>query len=96
MISRLKEGDTEGNQQNPRNVINSKLCQTLNISIIEDEFHFLMICPAYESKRKIMLDTIYSSFPNVKVLDAIIIIYKTNDPILNLTPENITQHSRIE
>ena len=23
-------------------------------------------------------------------------INKTNDPILNLTPENITQHSRIE
>ena len=36
---------------------------------MEDEFHFLMIYPTYESKRKIMLDTIYSSFPNVKVLD---------------------------
>ena len=23
-------------------------------------------------------------------------INKTNDPILNLTPENVTQHSRIE
>ena len=65
MISRLKEGDTEGNQQNPRNVI-----VTLKISIMEDEFHFLMICTTYESKRKIMLDAIHSSLPNVKVLDA--------------------------
>ena len=47
-----------------------KLCQTLNISIAEDEFHFLMICPTYESKRKIMPDNIYNSLPNVKVLDA--------------------------
>ena len=37
---------------------------------MEDEFNFLLICPAYESKRKIMLDTINSSFQNVKALDA--------------------------
>ena len=37
---------------------------------MEGEFHFLMICPTYGSKSKITLDTIYSSFPNVKVLDA--------------------------
>ena len=53
-----------------RNDSNKCPGRLLNISIIEDEFNFLMICSTYESKRKIIPDTIYGSFPNVKVLDA--------------------------
>ena len=53
-----------------RNDSNKCPGRLLNISIIEDEFNFLMICSTCESKRKIIPDTIYGSFPNVKVLDA--------------------------
>ena len=32
----------------------------------EDEFHFLMVCPLYKSKREKMFQNIYEVFPNIR------------------------------
>ena len=46
-----------------------KICQASKTQMMEDEFHFFMICPMYKTKRDIMSGSIYASFPNVKCLD---------------------------
>ena len=48
----------------------SKICQANKTQMMEDEFHFFMICPMNKTKREdTMLDSIYASFPNVKCLN---------------------------
>ena len=42
------------------------------------------------------MDQFFNYFYSVEISISCIIVNKTNDPILNLTPENITQHSGIE
>ena len=57
-----------------------KLCQALNISIMEDEFHLLMICPTYKSKRKIMPDTILQFIPKLKSIICKRTIHLVDEP----------------
>ena len=47
-----------------------KYCRTKNLAV-EDEFHFLMVCPLYMTERIIMLTKIYDLFPNTKMIDLI-------------------------
>ena len=53
-----------------------KFCLNLNIREIEDEFHFLMVCPLYEHIRHC-----YSIFENIhKNFNYFINIMSTNNP----------------
>ena len=46
-----------------------KICQANKTQMMEDEFHFFMICSMYKTKRDTMLNSIYASFPNGKCLN---------------------------
>ena len=37
--------------------------------MVEEEFHFLMICPFYKSERKSFLQYVYQVFPNLNQLN---------------------------
>ena len=41
-----------------------RLCKMCHLNLVEDEFHFLMICPAYDNLRAVLL-----SAANVMLLD---------------------------
>ena len=57
MTLKLKEEDMDTNQQIPRNV---------NVNFGTDEFHFLMVCRLYKSKREKLFQNIYEVFPNIR------------------------------
>ena len=42
-----------------------RLCNLCNLNEVEDEFHFLMICPRYAHERNNVLNDIHQSFPSV-------------------------------
>ena len=42
-----------------------KFCKSNNNLIVEDEFHFLMICPLYQLNRDLMIKQVYEFFPNL-------------------------------
>ena len=44
-------------------------CQSFNKTAVEDEIHFLLVCPLYETARNSMLSMIYSKFPRISSLD---------------------------
>ena len=45
-----------------------RLCTLCNLDGVEDEFHFLMICPRYEHERNYVLNDIHQSFPSITYL----------------------------
>ena len=42
---------------------NLRLCQFCNLNVVEDEFHFLLICPAYRDLRIVTLPRYFCSWP---------------------------------
>ena len=42
-----------------------RLCNLCNLNEVEDELHFLMICPRYAHERNNVLNDIHRSFPSV-------------------------------
>ena len=44
--------------------VEQRLCKMCHLNLVEDEFHFLMICPAYDNLRAVLL-----SAANVMLLD---------------------------
>ena len=46
--------------------------------MVENEYHFLLICPAYERERKVLLDTVRDKFAMSKA-DIDSSIYDIND-----------------
>ena len=42
-----------------------KFCQSNSDLITEDEFHFLMVCPLYKSKREKLFQNVCEVFPNI-------------------------------
>ena len=42
-----------------------KFCKSNNNLIVEDEFHFLMICPLYQLNRNLMIKQVCEFFPNL-------------------------------
>ena len=43
---------------------NYRLCQICNINVIEDEYHFLLVCPAYRDIRVNTLPKYFCSWPS--------------------------------
>ncbi len=43
---------------------NNRICNICNVNAVEDEYHFLFICPAYENLRKKYLTSYYCDHPN--------------------------------
>ena len=44
------------------------LCTLCNLNEVEDEFHFLMVCPRYMHERNCVLNNIHQNFPSVDYL----------------------------
>ena len=42
---------------------NLRLCQFCNLNVVEDEFHFLLICHAYRDLRIVTLPRYFCSWP---------------------------------
>ena len=53
------------NQQKRKNDTANCVIKLENSLSVEDEFHFLMVCPLYRIKRENMLENIYKSFPMI-------------------------------
>ena len=62
---------------------------------MEDEFHFLMECPLYNSERTVLLNKIYEMFPcyeKLSLRDQIIwLMSQENEICINLIASLITQ-----
>ena len=43
---------------------NLRVCQFCNLNVIESEYHFLMVCPAYRNLRNTILPRYYCSWPS--------------------------------
>ena len=44
----------------------NRLCEFCNMNCIEDEFHFLLVCPLYRDLRKKYFKHYYYSWPSLK------------------------------
>jgi hypothetical protein len=44
---------------------NLRLCTNCNMKVVENEYHFLLICPAYHNLRRQILPKYYCSWPNI-------------------------------
>ena len=52
-----------------------RICQFCNLDVIENEYHFLLVCPAYRDLRPTILPTYYCRRP-------------TKNKLINLLKEN--------
>lgn len=43
----------------------NRLCKQCNMQMVEDEYHFLLVCPAYYEIRKKYFPPYYCHWPNV-------------------------------
>jgi exonuclease III len=44
----------------------NRLCKCCNMNVIENEYHFLLVCPAYAEIRKSCLNQYYCHWPNIQ------------------------------
>ena len=58
-----------GTNKTPREKRYCLFCQSSGVCIVEDEVSFLMECPLYSERRKVMLDTVYGKYPSTKPLN---------------------------
>lgn len=42
----------------------NRICFSCNMNVVEDEYHFVLVCPTYRSLRKLYLPIYYCSWPN--------------------------------
>jgi hypothetical protein len=47
----------------------SRLCLCCNMNVVENQYHFVLVCPAYRSVRTHFLQTYYCSWPNIYKLE---------------------------
>jgi hypothetical protein len=50
---------------------NERKCQFCNMNFIENEYHFLLVCPMYKDLRKQFLKPYYLSWPNLNKFDSL-------------------------
>ena len=50
-----------------------RLCQFCNMNMLEDEFHFVLVCPAFKDLRKDILPRYYCAWPTKKKVCKMII-----------------------
>ena len=73
-IERLRYTNCERNQRL------CKYCQTLNIQCIEDEYHFLLICPLYSELRNKYLGRYFrNDYPSIDKFNRILNCTKVNE-----------------
>ena len=44
---------------------NRRICKNCNMNMVEDEYHFLLACPAYRDLRKIYFKKYYYTWPSL-------------------------------
>lgn len=53
-----------GRHRKPRKTpVDERICRLCNLNVVEDEKHFIMVCPLYNSERKLLIDKL-NSFTN--------------------------------
>ena len=51
---------------------NMRLCQYCNMNVIENEYHFLLVCPLYRDLRKQLFKKYYCHWPNIHKLNSLL------------------------
>ena len=75
-----------GRHKNPKVPVDQRICNKCVLNVIEDEFHFLVICPKYDNIRKILYDKIHSVCSNfilMSDMDKFIYLLKSKEPSIN-------------
>ena len=54
----------EGRYRNIERNLRTCICQFCNLNVIENEYHFLMVCSAYRNLRNSILPRYYCSWPS--------------------------------
>jgi hypothetical protein len=49
----------------------NRLCQQCNMHVIENEFHFLLVCPKYHNLRKKNLKPYFCRLPTLKKMETL-------------------------
>ena len=73
-----------GRYENPTIERTQRLCKSCNMKQIEDEFHFLLVCPKYRELRRKYLKPYFCHWPTLRKFDNLMssTTYKT---VLNLS-----------
>ena len=58
-----------GKNKTPRSERYCAYCKTLKKYVVEDEVHFLTVCPLFEQERQILFNNIYSLYPSTRLLN---------------------------
>ena len=75
LLARLRSGTLKLNVETGRysNISREqRLCNCCNMGVVEDVYHFILICPAYRSIRITKLPKYYCSWPNKYKLECLI------------------------
>ena len=76
-----------------------RLCGLCNLHEVENEFHFLMICPRYAHERNYVLNDIHQSFPLVAYLqlrDNFILLMSQDNKSVTLKIANEKEQMKLE
>ena len=57
---------------------NNRICPYCNMKLTEDEFHFLLVCPAYRDLRQSMLPKYYCRWPSKQEFKIFLSHYQTS------------------
>ena len=55
----------EGRYRRPKIARGLKKCSLCSMDVVEDEYHFLLTCPAYSDIRKRLLPRYYCRWPSI-------------------------------
>jgi hypothetical protein len=67
LLTKIRSGTLKLNIETGRyqNIIKeNRTCLSCNMNVLEDEYHFVLVCPAYRSFRSLYLPRYYCSWPN--------------------------------
>ena len=63
---------------------NDRICKHCNLNMIENEYHFLLVCPIYRDLRKKYLKNYYCHWPTLNKFDDLM-TSKSKNVVLNLS-----------
>lgn len=59
---------------------NERICKNCNLNMVENEYHFLLVCPKYRELRQNFLKRYYCQWPTLNKFDDL--MSKTSKPVL--------------
>ena len=83
-----------GRHDRPITPLENRICEKCNNDEVEDEIHYLLICPAHENSRAILLATVTThleNFSNLNMIDQFkLIMMSKNEEIIRALGQYLT------